>query len=155
MLSGMKTRSLANSALWLVMSAALSLAGGALYLAIIQVDPAGSLFRPELTIEIWAILLAGSATAWIARLLTVGKHPRPQLNWAIGLWVGSRLALLIAIAVLLIGWLVAVASGLTVQTYLLRAAVLLLVVSAFTSIAGGGVLNAIMAFRHWRVQTRE
>jgi hypothetical protein len=151
----MSTNPAAKSALALVVAGALLLAGGALYLSITQGDPISPLFRHVLTIEVMAALVVWFTAAWTARRFTVGRLPKLQLGSAGLLWGGSRVALLIATVLLLIGWLAALALGIAVQTAFLRAAVLLLVVTAFTGIAGGAFFNSILAIRHRRVQTPE
>jgi len=155
MLSGMSTRPSAKLTLALVIAGALLLAGGALYLAITEGDPVSPLFRHVLTLEVMGTFLVWFTVAWAARRFTVGKLPRLQLNSAGVIWGGSRVALLIATVLLMIGWLAALAFGLAVQIAFVRAVLLLVVVTAFTGMAGGAFLNSMLAFRHWRVQTPE
>jgi nitrate/nitrite transporter NarK len=59
-------------------------------------------------------------------------------------------ALLVATVLLVICWLAALTFGLAAQTAFVQAAVLLLVVTALTGIAGGAFLNSALAIRHWR-----
>jgi hypothetical protein len=151
----MSIRPSAKATLVLVIAGALLLAGGALYLAITERDPVLPLFRNVLANQVMAALVVWFAAAWAARRFTVGKLPNLQLNSAGLIWGGSRVALLIATVLLMTGWLAAFAFGLAVQTAFFQAAVMLLVVTAVTGIAGGAFLNSVLAFRHWHVQTPE
>lgn len=148
----MSTRPSPRSALALVIAAALLLAGGALYLATLVGDPVGPLFRHVLTLQVIAVLLIWFAAAWAARRFIVGKLPKLELNYAGLIWGASRVALLIATVLLLLGWLTVLALGLAVETAFVRAAILLLIVTAITGIAGGAFLNSLLAIQHWRVQ---
>ncbi|HEX8214224.1 MAG TPA: hypothetical protein VF582_01995 [Allosphingosinicella sp.] len=155
MLPAMSIRASAKMNMSLMIASAILLAGGALYLAITRGDPLSPLFRHGRTIEIIAVLLLWSMAALAVRRFTVGRLPELQLNLPGVIWGGSRVALLIATVLLMVGWLAALAFGLTVQVAFLRAVVLLLVVTFFTGIAGKAIINSLLAIRHWRGGTPE
>ena len=134
----------------LMIASAILLAGGALYLAITRGDPVSPLFRHGRTIEIVAALLLWSMAAWAVRRLTVGRLPGLQLNLPGIIWGGSRLAFLVATLLLIVGWLTALAFGLTVKVAFIQAVALLFIVTFFTGIAGGAVINSMLAIQHWR-----
>ena len=155
MLSGMSIHPSTKSALALVIAGALLSAGGVLSLAIAEGDAVGSLLRQVLTFQVFVPPMVWFAAAWGVRRFAIGKLPTLQLSFAEVVWGGSRVALLIATALLLIGWLATLAFGLGVQLAFVRAVVLLAAVSALTGIAGGAYLNSMLAIRHWRVQSSE
>jgi hypothetical protein len=155
MLCVMSIRPSPRVALWMVIAGAVLLPGAALYLAITGGDPVSPLFRRVLTMQIMAALLLWFIAAWAARRLTVGRLPKPQLNSTGILWGGSRVALLIATVLLMLGWLTSLALGLAVQVAFARAVVLLFVVTALTGLAGGAVINSVLVARHWRAHTPE
>lgn len=141
----------ARRAIAFVIVGAILLSGGALFLTFTRGDPARSLFQHVLTIQVIVALLLWSFLAWSARRLTVGKSPKFRPNSvAIFIWGGSRVSLLIATVTAMVGWLFALALGLDIATALIRAVVLLVVVTAFTGIMGGAFLNSLLAVRHWR-----
>ncbi len=134
----------------LIIAAAILLAGGALYLAITTGDPVRPLFSHGRTVEIVAGLLLWSMAALAVRRLTVGRLPALQLNLPSIIWGGSRFALLFAMVMLFLGWLTALAFGLTVHVAFFQAVALLVVVTVFTRIAGDAAINSMLAIRHWR-----
>lgn len=142
---------LARTALALVIVGAILLSGGSLFLTFTRGDPASSLFQHVLTIQVIGVLLVWFLLASAARRLTVGKSPKISVNsWATLIWGGSRVSLLLATLIVLSGWLIALALGLDIATPLIRAVVLLAVVTAFTGIIGGAFLNSVLAIRHLR-----
>ena len=92
-------------------------------------------------------LPALTISSWAARRLALRKAPMVRVGQTWLLWVGSRLALLIATFLLVIGWFATLALGFAVQTAFIRAASLLCVVTAFTGIAAGALLNSMVAMR--------
>ena len=137
--------------LFFIAVAALALAISAVSLAVTFGDPVSPLFAHVLTIPVIAALVIWFALAWAARRATIGDLPKESVNsWAAFVWGGSRVALLLATVLVTVGWLITLALGLELATDFVRALVLLLVVTAFTGIAGGAFLNSVWAMRHWR-----
>ena len=62
------------------------------------------------------------------------------------------MAFLLATITVIVGWLIALALGLEIETALIRAGVLLVVAMAFTGIIGGAFFNSMLAIRHLRAQ---
>jgi hypothetical protein len=149
----MQTRPSPKSALALVVGGALLLAGGALYLTVSRSDAVSPLFQHVLTIQIIIALAVWFAAARVARRFTVGKLQKLPLSPGAVIWGSSRLALLLATVLLMIGWLAALILGLAVETAFVQAVVLLLIVTAFTGMEGGAFLNSILAIRHCRAHT--
>ncbi|MEO7411251.1 MAG: hypothetical protein ABIU10_08030 [Sphingomicrobium sp.] len=146
----------ARSAIAFVIVGAILLLSGALFLTFTKGDPASALFQHVLTIQAIAALLVWFVLAWSARRLPVGKPPKLRPNSVATLvWVGSRISFLIATVIAMFGWLIALALGLDIATALVRAVVLLVVVTAFTGIIGGAFLNSVLAVRHWRGRRTE
>ena len=136
----------------LVCVGAFFLAGGALYLAITEANLVGPLFRKVLTLKVMAALFIWFTAAWAARRFAPRKAQTVKFGQTWLVWGGTRVALLIATFVLLMGWLATLALGLALQTAFIRAATLLCVVTAYTGIAGGALMNSMVAIRHRRVE---
>jgi hypothetical protein len=88
--------------------------------------------------------------ALAVRPFTVERLPKLRLSLPVVMWSGSQVILLIATVLLMIGCLAALAFGLAVQVAFLRAVALLAVVTFFTGIAGGAIINSRSVVRHWR-----
>jgi hypothetical protein len=149
----MRTVPSATTALTLVVCCAFLMAGAALYLTLGTGDPLKSVFRQVLTIYVIVGLVVWFAAAWLARGLIVGRLPKLQMSATVLIWSGFRIALLIAVVLLLICWLGALALQLPLEVAFVRAAVLLMVVAAFTGMTGGAFLNSTFALRHLRSET--
>jgi len=136
----------------IVIAAGLLIAGGAVLLTM-QRDPINGLFRHALTVEIIAGLLAWNLIAWAARRVTIGKLPKMRLNsTATFVWGGFRVALFVATVALLVCWVTALVIGLAVETMIVKAVLLLFLVTAFTGITAGAFLNSMLIVRRWRGQ---
>ncbi len=140
-----------RSAFAFIIGGAILLAGGALSLTFTSGDAVSPLFEHVLTIQVIAFLLVWYFLAWSARRLIVGQLPKLRQNSSAAfIWGGSRVSLLIATVIVMIGWLVALALGLEIAMAFVRAIVLLVVATAFTGIIGRALLNSMLAVRHWR-----
>ena len=134
----------------LVVIAGLLLASGAAFLAM-HGDPTSPLFGNVLTVRVIVGLVVWSVLAWAARRVTLGRLPKMRLNSTATLvWGGFRVALFIAAVTLMVSWLLALALGGGVETTLVRALVLVLLVTFFTSIAAGAFFNSMLVVRRWR-----
>lgn len=134
----------------LVIIAGLLLASGSAFLAM-QGDPTSPLFGNVLTVPVIVGLVVWSVLAWAARRMTLGKLPRMRLNSTVTfVWGGFRVALFIAAVTLMVCWLAALALGVTIETAFVRALVLVLLVTVFTSIAAGAFFYSMLVVRRWR-----
>ncbi len=141
----------ARPVLALVISVALLLASGALLLTFTQGDSVSPLFGHVLTVQVILALVVWSLVAWGVRRLVIGKLPKMRLNSrAAFIWGGFRVALLIATVTLMVCWFAALALGLAAETAIVRAVVLLLVVTAFTGITAGASFNSMLVLKRWR-----
>src|SRR5205809_765742 len=121
-----------------VIIASLLIASGAVYLTATQGDMLGPLFQHVLTGRVLVSIISWTCLAHAARRLLVGKLPKIRLSSRAALvWGGSRVALLIAVVMVLVIWITALTLGLAIKTALVRAMALLFVVTAFTGIIGG------------------
>lgn len=149
MITDMLARLSPKTYLAFVIAGAILFAGSALYFAITQGDNYGPLLRHVLSNQAMITILVWSVVALGARWLTVGKLPKSPQNSTTVIWGASRLSLLIAVVLLMIGTLIALAFNLAPQLALFRAFVFLLVVTGLTGIAGGAFYNSMLAVRHW------
>jgi hypothetical protein len=138
--------------LTLVIVAGLLVAGCAVLLTT-QADPISGLFRHVFALEGIAGLVVWNLLAWAVRRVTVGRSPKMPLNsTATFVWGGFRVTLFIATVTLVACWMTALLMGLILETAFIKAAVLLVLVTAFTRITAGAFLNSMLVVRRWRGQ---
>ena len=134
-----------------VVASGIILAAIALFVTEKLGDATSVLFDQLLPIPAIGVLLLWAVIAWVARRALYDQPPDLTLHSrGILVWVGSRISLLVATVLLLIPWIIALATGHDAMPTLLRAFILVLVVTALTGIIGGAVLNSALAIRQFR-----
>jgi len=129
----------------LVFAGGLLVAGIALALAIHFRDAASHKVSVGLPLSVMGAIVLGALLAWIARHLWIGPSPNipATSRWTRG-WIVSRLVLLIATFTLFVGWLLALASGHSLQLAFLGAFLNMIVVTGLSGIIGEAVWNSAL-----------
>jgi len=92
--------------------------------------------------------------AWPARRLLVGKVRALPKTRLLLTFLASRIALLIAAVILLVGTIVAYALGIDGRVVVLRSLVGIMLITAATGMLGGAAINTAVLLRHWRKHER-
>lgn len=139
--------------LWLawVLAAGLLLSIAAVLLTLAVGDPLGLLSGSKLALVLFVGLFCWGPLAWAVRRLVSGKTADVRLKPLVVLaWLGMRFAFATAIVAAAAGWLATIALGITAAPAFGRAALLLIVMSALTTIAAQALVNSMLIMRHRR-----
>ena len=126
-------------------------ASGAVYLAITFGDPVGLLIRNILTGPVILGIVSWSLLALALRWVTLGKTVRPSIaSKGTYFWGGSRLALILATLALGVAWLASLALARSSEAAILGAFIFIAVITAFTGLLGGAIVNSVFVAKHWK-----